>query len=177
MTIPISTIQTTLRTWLITASGLASSNVIFAYQNAPEPVGTFITIIPALNIRKLGLLDEQRWVDGAIKTYAVREILTQIDCYGTDAVARLSAVQDYIDRPATYTAFDSVKLSMRAGSDVRYLPELKGQRWENRASMDLRLTVATTQDVADDLGWFDKIQYSGTGAGPVGQIPTQNIEV
>lgn len=177
MTIPISTIQTTLQTWLVTASGLASSNVIFAYQNAPEPVGTFITIIPALSIRKLGLLDEQRWVDGGIKTYAVREIVSQIDCYGADAVGVLSAVQDYIDRPATYTAFDSVKLSMRADSDVRYIPELKGQRWENRASMDLRLTVATTQTIADDLGWFDKIQYSGTGSGPVGQIPTQNIEV
>ena len=175
--IPLSTIKTTLQTWLVTASGLNTSKVIFAYQNAPEPTGTFITIIPALMITKRGLIDEQRWTDGTIKTYAVRSIVAQIDCYGSDAVERLSMVQDYIDRPATYTAFDSVKLSMRAESDVRYLPELKGQRWENRASIDLRLMAATTQDVGDDLGWFDEIRYSGTGPAPVGNIPTQIIEV
>jgi hypothetical protein len=176
MTIPISTIKTTLQSWLVTASGLASGNVIFAYQNAPEPSGKYITIIPALLVQKLGLIDDQQWSDGKIQTYAVRRITAQIDCYGAGAVETLSAVQDFIDRPATYTACDNVKLSMRALSDVRYIPELKGQRWEDRASLDLSLLCATGQTVLDDVGYFDRIQYEGDGAAPVGSIELQTIE-
>lgn len=176
MTIPISTIKSTLQSWLVTASGLASGNVIFAYQNAPEPTGKYITIIPALLVQKLGLIDDQQWVGGGIKTYHLRRITAQIDCYGTGATETLSAVQDFIDRPATYSTFDSVKLSIRAVSDVRYIPELKGQRWEDRASIDLALLCTTTQTVADDVGYFDRIQYEGDGAAPVGSIPLQTIE-
>jgi hypothetical protein len=176
MTIPISTIKTALQTWLVTASGLATGNVIFAYQNAPEPTGKYITIIPALLITKMGLIDEQRTVNGEIKTYHLRRITAQIDCYGVGSTETLSAVQDFIDRPATYTAFNAVNLSMRALSDVRFVPELKGSRWEDRSSLDLALICTTTQSVADDVGYFDRIQYQGAGPGPVGQIALQTIE-
>ena len=177
MTIPLSTIKTTVQAWCVSASGLSDSNVIFAYQNAPEPTGPFIVITPTLMIIKRGLIDEQRWnADGTINTYQVRECIAQIDCYGSGAVSYISSIQDYIDRPDTYQTFSAVELAIRANSDVRYLPEQKGSRYEDRANIDLRIRSTQTQDSGIDLGYFETIKYDGdAGDAYVDRITEQTI--
>lgn len=178
MTIPLSTIKTTLQAWCVTASGLSDSNVIFAHQNAPEPTGTFIVITPTLLVVKRGLIDEHRWnSDGTIQTYQVRDCIAQIDCYGVGAVEYISAIQDYIDRPDTYQTFRAQELAIRANSDLRFLPEQKGQRWEDRANIDLRIRSTQTQDSGIDLGYFQTIKYDGdAGDAFIDRITTQTIE-
>ena len=160
------------------ASGLPNQNVIFAYQNGPEPPGPFISIIPNLTITKSGAYDDTIYLpDGSIQTLGFRRILAQVDAYGRNAVGLCCAVQDGLDIPALYQPLSLAGLSIRAISEVRNLTSLKEQRFEERGSLDLEILIRAASEPNNSLGFFDKIQYQGGGTdGQISRIDSNNIE-
>ena len=177
MTIPISTIKNALHSFVVAASGLSASNVVFAYQNAPEPSGTYISIIPIITATQVQMYDETIYQEnGTIDTVPFRNIVTQLDAYGTDAISVMSSVMDNIDVPSIYDNIDSVGLSAMLASELRNLTELKGKRYEQRAGLDLRIYARYSLEVNDDLGWFNIIKYDGGAGDPyVDRINEQTI--
>lgn len=175
MGLSTSNIKSALQTWLTGATGLTGADVVWAYQNAPEPTGLYISVIPILSMRKLG---RDEWIyesDGDIITRHRRSIVTQIDVYGADAFATAASAYDALNTPLVHDAFVALSLSAETDSEIRNLSSEKAGRYEPRASFDVRISaVYDTTTFADDLGWFDSIQYSGTG-GLLGLIPETTV--
>ena len=163
MAIPISSIETQIRNWVLATSGLASSNIIFANQNGPEPNGKYIVINCKLAAKRQGMFDETVW-DGTAATpkytvYSYRRVMGSINCYGNNAFATLSAVQDGLMLPARQAALGAALLTVWT-EDIRDLSGLKGALTEERAQMNFYVLCGSTNATDTSIGAFDAVQYS-----------------
>ena len=170
-----SDIRDALRTWLTGATGLAGNKIIWSYQNAPETSGQMVIVNPTLSINRIGQ-DEQIYdTDGNIVTRSRRSIITQIDVYGSDAFSKASDAYDALSYPLVHQAFRALCLSADYNSIIRNLTDKKNGRYEPRASFDVRISaVYDNTTLADDLGWWDSVQFEGTG-GLLGLIPETTV--
>lgn len=163
MAIPLSTIKTQLYNWALASSGLAASNVIFAYQNGPEPNGAHVVITPLVAILREGGWDEKVW-DGTLATpkytvYHHRRVQAAINVYGPNAAETLSKIQDGLEVPTRRTALDAAHLAVSCGQ-IRDLSGLHGALFEERAQMDVFINCTTTSSSDTSIGAFDAVQYS-----------------
>lgn len=164
MAIPLSTIKTQLYNWALASSGLAATNIIFAYQNGPEPSGAHLVITPAISITRQGQRDEVVW-DGTasptptVTVYSYRKVQGAFNVYGPNAMGILSAVQDGLQLPTRQTALDTAGLTLWT-SQVRDLSGLKGSLFEERAQMDVFILCGTTNATDTSTGAFDTVKYS-----------------
>ena len=164
MGLSTSDIKTALQTWLQNATGLDGSKVIWAFQNAPEPTDQFINVNPILSIQTIGRDEQIIQTNGDIVTRSRRAIMVQIDVYGDNAMEQASNAFDAIYFPLTSASFTALCLSLDRNSGIRNLSALKDGLYENRASFDVKVSaVYDNLTLADDIGWFDSIEYSGTG--------------
>ena len=162
MAVNTSDIKSVIQTWLKSATGLDGSKIIWAYQNGPEPEGQFITVNPILSIQRIGQDEQITDQNGNITTRARRSIITQIDVYGSGALEQASAAYDALSYPLVHAAFVALSLSADQNSVIRNLTALKNGQYESRASFDVRISaVYDNLTLADDLGWFNQVEYSG----------------
>lgn len=163
MTIPLSTLKGLLFDWVETATALDNGQILFAYQNRPEPPGPYFLINPVINITRIGM-DEETTVAsgddaGKIEVTSRRYVSVSLHCFGATALELMSAVQDASNRPSIYTAWMAEGMGVQCGA-VKDLSGLKGARFEGRAQMDVRVSCGST--FIDDLGWFDTVEVAAT---------------
>ena len=175
MGLSTSDIRDALRDWLTWATGLPGGKIIWSFQNAPEESGQMVIVNPTLSSQRIGQSENIIQTNGDIVTRSRRSIITQIDVYGPDAFLKASDAYDALSYPLVHKAFRSLCLSADYNSIIRDLTDKKAGRYEPRASFDVRISaVYDNTTLADDLGWFDKVEYSGTG-GMLGYLPETTI--
>lgn len=162
MTIPISTLKTLIFSWVATATALDNAQIVFAYQNRPEPPGPYFLINPVTNISAIGM-DEENPATGAdlgkIEVVSRRYVSVSLHCFGATALELMSGVQDSANRPSVYTLFQAEGMGLQCSS-VKDLSALKGSRFEGRAQMDVRISCGSA--FIDDMGWFDTVSGTST---------------
>jgi hypothetical protein len=169
MTIPLSALKGLLFDWVETATELDNGQIIFSYQNRPEPSGPYFLINPVINITRIGM-DEENPATGAdlgkIEVVSRRYVSVSLHCFGATALELMSAVQDASNRPSVYLTFNAEGMGLQCGA-VKDLSGLKGARFEGRAQMDVRVTCGSS--FIDDLGWFDTV----SGTSTINEIETE----
>ena len=175
MGLSTSNIKTALHTWLTTTTSYTGDKVVWAYQNAPEPGSDFISVIPILSMQRIGQDERIYENDADILTRHRRSIIAQIDVYGGDAFGVAANAYDGLLLPNIHAIFLPLALSADYNSNIRNISSLKDGRYEARASFDVRISaVYDSTTLADDLGWWDSVQYTGTG-GMLGLIPETTV--
>ena len=171
MSLPTSIIKAALQDWLSDTTSLA---LIWQFQNTPEPNTPFISINPVISVQRIGLFDEAEHLStGLVNTHAHRRVMASLNACGVGALDALCQAQDKLDLPSLYDGWFYDRGLSAQTSDIRNLTGMKNGRYEQRAQMDIYLTCVNdaAAPLSDDVGWFNKIEYSSTDL----HIPTTII--
>ena len=161
MTIPLSTIKTTLRTWILDSTGFAEDKVIFANQNAPKPEKPYITINPVLTVNKEFMEDIEDYnEDEEITIYPVRNILASIHGFGEGSMIALDNALTYLDRYQGHELFrtNNLGITNRGNTNIKDLSyTIDDNLYVSHAQMDLMLQAQGVAIVDDSVGSVDEI--------------------
>lgn len=157
--ITVNTVDGLIRAWILAASGLDTENVIYAYQNAPEPSGTYITIKTNNTVAQTGLFDEVGFDEDDTQhdVIAYRKVSHIVNVWGMGAMSIARAIHETLDRPTYYDTFITQNLSVQV-EDITDLTALKGRNYEERARFQVNTYAGETY--SEDADWFNKITYS-----------------
>lgn len=183
MTSALDDIKAGLQEWLKDATGIPGSRVIFAHQNKTPPTGGFFIVInPLISSSKKGLYDEQiQLSSGATQVRGYRDGQASIQAFGAGAYDALLTAVDKLDIESLYAGwFEARYLTVSLMGQVRNLTGLKGNRYEERAQMDISIQYAalntdTTSPYEDDPGYFDTLEYSVSPVVNGHDIPTSTV--
>ena len=158
--------------WLEQQSGSGMGSAIFLNQKADRPAKPYATIqVIADNIRT-GEDDIRPEFDigtPALKfrTVGLREMTVQVQIYtvpaesptDVEAADRLNQALITLDHPSIHKFFNDANISILGHTSVIRLDEQLGERWERRASADLRI-MYTAESIDDgSFGeWVESVQ-------------------
>jgi len=161
-----------LLAWLEQQSGAAMGSAIFLNQEADRPAKPYATIqVIADNIRT-GTDDVRPEYDGGVpalkyRTVGMREMTAQVQIYtdpatsvaDIEAADRLNQALITLDHPSIDKQFNDANISILGHTSVIRLDEQLGERWERRASADLRI-MYTAESIDDgSFGeWVESVQ-------------------
>jgi hypothetical protein len=156
MSLPLSTIKTRLRTWIIASTSLAQGKVIFANQNAPKPEKPYITIDPCLNVKKVGMHDFEEHVNGQVISRPVRRVLVSLQAYGDGSIAYLSDCLETLDRTSVYEGFkaDGISVVNRNTIQVKNITLVNDGVFIERATLDFEIDVVSSH--TDSPGYAEE---------------------
>ncbi len=180
--LPLSTLKTCLRAWVLASSGLGSDKVIFANQNAPKPLPSYITIDPVRTIKPVGAYDEEiNNTDGTIDYVSVRRIMSEVICYGANAQVVLNDClfglnhagiwQDFRDND--FAIINREEISIK---DLTY--QINENEFVPRASMEITMDILCNAENVD-LDYFDtvgyELQFNNDGVGYPQGLPVVEV--
>lgn len=162
MSLPLSTIKSRLRTWILATTGLAQGKVIFANQNAPKPEKPYITINPSMNIKKVGMHDFEEHVNGQVISRPVRRVLISLQGYGDGSIAYLSDCLESLDRTGVFEGFksDNISIVNRDKIEVKDITLVSDGLYVERASLDFEIDVVSSY--TDSPGYAEEVSLEAT---------------
>lgn len=158
--------------WLEQQSGAGMGKAIFLNQVADRPAKPYATIQVIADNIKTGEDDVRPEFDvgtPALKyrTVGMREMTVQVQIYtepaksvtDVEAADRLNQAIITLDHPSIHKQFNDANISILGHTSVIRLDEQLGERWERRATSDLRI-MYTAESVDDgSFGeWVDSVQ-------------------
>lgn len=160
MSIPLSTIKSTLRTIVLNATGYPESKVIIANQNAPKPVKPYITINPVLTVSKT-FLDDMEEMSLTEKTiFPVRDITASIHGFGDNSLTALSNIMTYLERfqGVELLRNNQIGLLNRGDFNIKDLSSnIDDNLYVEHSQMDLTLQVQGDDIIDDTYGSVTEI--------------------
>ncbi len=162
MSLPLSTIKTRLRTWILASTGLAQGKVIFANQNAPKPVQPYITIDPCMNVKKVGMHDFEEHINGQVVSRPVRRVLISLQAYGDGSIAYLSDCLETLDRTSVFEGFksDGISVVNRNAIEVKNITLVSDGVYVERAGLDFEIDVVSSY--IDSPGYAEEVSLGAT---------------
>ena len=156
-----SAMRQALLIWLKEQSGVGMGEAIFLNQKVDRPAKPYATIqVIADNIRT-GSDDVRPEYDGGVpdlkyRTVGLREMTVQVQIYtepaasvtDVEAADRLNQALITLDHPSIHKQFNDANISILGHTSVIRLDEQLGERWERRASADLRI-MYTAESIDD----------------------------
>lgn len=147
--------------WIREQSGAAMGSAIFLNQTADRPDRPYATIQVITDNIKTGDDDVRQEYDGGVpsltyRTVGPREMTVQVNIYtipaalvsDIEAADRLNQALIMLDHPVLVKQFNDANMSILSHTPVIRLDEQLGERWERRASSDLR--IGYTAESVDD---------------------------
>ncbi len=158
MALDWQTIENALQTWIVAATGLPTSAVIFASQNAPAPAMPYATIKisgprgtmaqPALQIETNLLNPAGEEIEQTVTLH--QEVTVSCQVYAA-ATAGTGTAKEYLEKartalflPTRLDALSTAGLAVVEMGDTQDLTALLGTAWESRAAMDVRMNLVDT---------------------------------
>lgn len=150
-----------VHSWLTQATGLDGSKVIKAYQNATEPEGLYISVIPVLSMNPIGIIDEEiHTTEGELVTISRRTAMVQIDAYGAGSFGALNDAMDALGNRTIYeSAFVDNSMSARQIQSITNTTALKGSRYEQRFTCSIEIEIGYDSTPDGSRGYFDCVEY------------------
>lgn len=160
-----TTIENQLKTWIKTETGLADTHVISQNDNHPRPIGQYATV------RIFDAIAEGHDTYNAIASAnntvnlnysGVRRVMIGVNIYRdgiTTAQNQMAKLVSSFNRVDTGYYFQSLNLGIINSSEIRDLPELVNDVWENRKQCDFFIYVNDEETIN-----IESIEHiSGTG--------------
>ena len=169
MTVAISTVRNLLRQLFVDQNTSGYSTVIVAKQtdmngiNTPKPSLPWAEIDMNIQYRPVGMFDEANFDDDMVKITQVREIDVEFNSYGPNAFDAVRQVMDSLHFPSVYELLyltNNIGIPNRHLIQCMDLTELEDQRYVERGF--LSFTIYTSEDVLDDVGYFDEVEINST---------------
>lgn len=160
MSLPLSTIKSRLRTWVLASTSLAQGKVIFANQNAPKPEKPYITIDPCMNIKPVGLEDFEEHINGQVVSRPVRRVLVSLQAYGDGSIVYLSDCLETLNRTSVFEGFkaDGISIVNRDKIEVKNITLVNDGVFVERANLDFEIDVISSY--TDSPGYADNFNIS-----------------
>ncbi len=158
--------------WIKDQSGSGMGEAIFLNQEVDRPEKPYATVQIISDNIKTGYDDVRPIYDGGIpslkyKTVGLREMTVQIQIYtepaksvtDVEAADRLNQALITLDHPSIHKLFNDANISILGHTSVIRLDEQLGERWERRASSDLRI-MYTAESIDDgSFGeWIETVE-------------------
>lgn len=165
-----SAMKSSLLTWLKDNAPVA--NAIFTRQTGNRPPKPYATIQVIADNIKTGDDDIRKEFNGGLpaltyRTVGLREMSVNVQIYSNpaDDVTDLEATDLMnnaliaLEHPSLVESLNSVNITVLSHTPVIRLDEQLGERWERRASTDLRLMyVAESVDDGSFANWVDTVE-------------------
>ena len=164
--------RSSILAWLRDNSGAGMGQAVFTRQMAKRPSLPYATIQTIADNIKSGYDDVRKEFNAGVpsliyRTVGLREMTINVQIYtkpaestaDLEAIDRLNAALIAIDHPALVEQFNSVNMTILSHTPIIPLDEQLGDRWERRASTDLRIMY--TAESVDDGGfgnWVDTVE-------------------
>jgi len=147
-----------IRAMLAGATGLEPKQVIPAKDDGPSPKaqsGVYASVLIRSH-GKLGTAKVRNYLIEGDETKVMQRVTSSrlvrcsVNFYREGAMDMAQALLEYPDAPINQTVLAMQGLTWHRASDVRDLSALIGKRWEERAQLDLEITVtkSTVTEVA-----------------------------
>lgn len=156
--------------WIRAASGLPPEQVIFAHQDAPEPVGDYITITIIEDADTLGQKPEEGVNElGQVYTKEHWRIEGNFQIWGDNAQQLMLVMKPKLLLPSYYKILTDAGFGAHYGR-AQFFPGLKTHQWEDSMKLDVVwVTGASSVDTGapdesgtpQPIGYFDSVEYSG----------------
>ncbi len=144
--------------------GLSGNRVVWANQIMPRPKRPFATMQVISELRESGE-DLKPTEPGKYDVIVPVSAVVSVQYYGCGAMARLDALVRGLERP---TIVDRCAAAGLAAYDDAGVSDtsmaLDGERWEERATADLRIRYSNV--VADAPGYIDTVVIDGGAGNP-----------
>lgn len=176
MALDWSDIEDAIRAWVVQASGLAESKVIFANQEGEAPSGTFMTIFVGDSI-PYGQPMLVTWEHASnevpppaagqeieLQSRQVHDLSVTVSAFTPDttgdAAARslLSAVEAKLHLPTPRALLRAAGLVPIDVGAIRYVPAIAGTDFEGRAVLDVRFQVEQT--ASERVGYIEHVEVT-----------------
>lgn len=147
--------------WLALTSKLPENQIIFSNQNVPSPYQTFIVINASKSVKNIGSSEQRYNADGTVTTIQVKECDMSITGYGKNALNILTDILDSLSLPDICEEFERKQISVVSeNNEVRDLTYKENNEWQDKRMLEISAMYETF--TTQDLGYFDKIELSGT---------------
>lgn len=147
------TILQNTRTWLKAMTGWSDSKVIVADDKGPRPAKPYLTVkVLAARSGDFGPAERVDGLNGSTPRARMqerRESTVSVQAYGADACAQLDLLALNVDSPASLTAQETAEITVLVDGGPADLSQLVDTRFEERASLDLRIRHIYRGDPAD----------------------------
>ena len=164
-----------LRAWLLPITGLPA--IIRAHPNAPRPQGRY-GVLNLLSDERINWPHDITYAEdtaGATQImHETREAAWSLNAYGEPASDALRGVQSASMSSASL--LDLFPLVLNRTSQVRRLPELVGNRWEDRAQIDLFVRYQFRPEFAVDVVETVPFAYNGEAGSITPPVPAFSPE-
>lgn len=167
-----STMKSSILKWLRENSGAGMGKAIFLNQVGDKPEKPYATLQVIADNIKRGDDDIRPEFDAGVpalkyRTVGLREMSVNIQYYTdpaksiseVEAADRLNQALILLDHPIIVEQFNDANFSVLSHTPVSRLDEQLGQRWERRASSDLRI-LYTAESIDDgSFGeWVESVE-------------------
>lgn len=170
----IVTIEDAITAWIVAATGLAASNVLWSQQGVKRPTGTWISIL-LLGMQRIGHdWTDVEWADTpepgadvALKLRGLRYATYSIQCFGGPAhgasspVALLEMVCAKARLPSIAAGLKRAGIGLSSLGAVSAVGDvLNSARFEPRATLEVSLYLAS--EVSETTTYIETVTAEGT---------------
>lgn len=143
---------------------LTSLQVIWQEQNASTPSGDFI-MLKIESLQKIGYTDSVLPPNdsGISETQGDREFILNVQCISKDAMQILSEFENKLNLKTSLELLDEAKLAyINQDGDISDITTKIGDRFENRASIDLRFRISKnySSNTTENVGIIENVNMS-----------------
>ena len=160
-----TTIENNIKNWIRTETGLSSGNVISQNDNHPRPIGQYATvrIFDAVVIGHDTFTTTNSINDTVNLNYkGLRRIMVGVNIYRDGTVTaqnQMARLVSSFNRIDTGYYFSDLGYGIINSSEIRDLPELVNNNWENRKQCDFFIYV--TDDETINIEAITKVSGNG----------------
>lgn len=154
----LSQVQTILQN-LISSIALIDNVILGDFEgNKPKP-NTFIRvgILAIVDLMPVPIIETQE--DGTIKEIFLKRISFSINCYSQNPVQVLHDLQQKFQSEKTAQLLTANDIALREPGSVKNIPVIEANEILAHANFDPSFDF--TDEIVDDLGYFDKVELWG----------------
>jgi hypothetical protein len=171
MPIDFKGVEDALRQWVLDASALPESQVIFSHQNGNDPVAPYITVqlddeigVGLDSVRTIYDEDADEGEEIELRSEGLRELVVTVQAYSDDttgassARALLSKVRAALGLPTVRSKLATAELACFDAGNVRNLSALYEADFEGRAVLEARFYVPQT--ASEKTGYISQVEIT-----------------
>lgn len=164
MALSLSALRLVVRTWLVSASGLADTKVIFEDDPGTRPAKPYM-VLKLLSVETEGE-DEVTAGNGTVTHFGHRAATVVLQVYGTNAGNTLEEVRKGQYRQALQLSARAAGFTVYAAGPNRNIALLLDTGIEERAQMEIEIRFADSDAATSGEGYIDNL----TGVGTIGDV-------
>lgn len=152
---------------ILTAEGLSTVSVIQSHQNAPAPLGAYLTLPFSPIVNKIGRKTTSAPIAKTSPLtgyYRVNSFDYKITAYDINEIRGdgdiLELIANYIELETYQDILATAGIGVSTIGDIIPLPELINNAWEKRAVLELQLTLCS--GILEDIGIIEHFKALGT---------------